>query len=711
MPSLPVFCGKDCGGNACPLLATIENGRVSRITNNPAGGRYLKGCWRGLNLSLETYAPDRILQPLVRSGPRGSGQFRPASWDEALDLTADRLAEIRAQYGPTAVMNSASAGSTSALHASWALLHRFLGYFGGYTDRVGGYSNAAAGSVLPYLLGEGWTNSGFDASTMQSAGMIILWGANVLETRQGAEVPQRLLEAKRRGAQVVVIDPRRSATVKRAATWWIPCRPGTDSALMLSVLYVLLREQLVDRPFIQAHANGFERLERYVLGEGGEPRSPQWAEAICGVPAEEITRFAHAYAAAKPAMLLPGYSIQRVYAGEEPFRLTVALQLATGNFGKRGGSTGSMNSLLPSPRVGRLSGPEIPGLPEVPTLRWPDAILLGREGGYPTDVHAIYSLGANLLNQGGDVHKGMAALAKVDFVVCHELFLTPTARWSDVILPATSALEREDVGIPWLGNYLLYRPQVLAPRGQARDDYDILWDLSSRLGLGQDFSQGRSVAEWVQLFIEQSEISDPEAFRRSGIYWAQRQERVGLADFAADPERFPLATPSGKVEIASQEYREATGFPGIPTWQAPPEDRRYPLRLITPKSPYRTHSQGSNIAEVRRRAAHALEMNPRDAGERGIADGDSVSLFNERGMARISVRLSEDIIPGVVCLPEGVWVELDEHGIERAGSANLFTSTEGTRPQRACIMHGVGVQVRLEPVSSYSATGDEPYRL
>jgi anaerobic dimethyl sulfoxide reductase subunit A len=690
MPSIPVFCGKDCGGNACPLLATIEDHRVTRVVNNPAGGKYLKGCWRGFSLPQETYALDRILNPLVRVGPRGSGQFRQASWDEALRITADRLGEIRARYGAAAVMNRGSAGCTSALHATWGLLNRFLALFGGCTNLTSNYSNGAARFVLPYVLGDSWPEAGFDAATMQSAEMIILWGANVLETRMGAEIPQRLVEAKKRGAQIVVIDPRRSATVEHTATWWIPCRPGADAALMLAILHVWLSENLADRPYIAAHSAGFDALEGYVLGAD---LSPQWAAGICGVPAEEITRFARAYAAAKPAMLLPGYSIQRVFAGEETYRLAIALQIASGNFGRRGGSTGAMNNLLPNPRVGHLPVPETGPQPEVPVTRWPDAILRGRSGGYPSDIHAVYNLGANLLNQGSDIRKSAAALEKLDFAVSHEIFMTPTARYCDVVFPAATALEKEDIGIPWLGNYLLYKPQAVAPAGQARSDYDALCDLADRLGFGQEYSEGRGAAEWVQHFIDQSEIEDPAAFRRTGIYWGAEQERVGLADFAADPARFPLRSPSGKVEIASPRYADETGFPAYPTWQPPPADPRYPLLLITPKSPYRTHSQGSNLDEARAKAHHALEMNPQDAAQRGIRDGELVFLYNEQGAVRIPVRLTDGLVAGVVCLPEGVWFELDSSGLDLAGSANMLTATLGTLPGVNCIMHAVGVEV------------------
>lgn len=699
---IPVFCGKDCGGNACPLLASVEDGRVLRIANNPAGGAYLKGCQRGFRLAQEVQAPDRLLTPLIRAGARGSGDFREASWEEALELVASRLTEIRAQHGPHAVLNLACAGATGVLHGTEALLARFLNLAGGATRLKGSYSIGAAHFVLPYLLGPDWNASGVDPATLRHARMIILWGANCLETRHGPELPQRLLEARRNGAEIVVIDPRRSATAQRVGTWWLPCRPGMDAALMLAVLHVLLAEDLADRDFIAAHAHGFDRLERQVLGLDGSPaRTPEWAEGLCGIPAAEIRRFARAYGTVQPAMLLPGYSIQRVHAGEDSFRLAVALQIATGQFGRLGGSTGAPISRLPSPRLGSLPVPWLPDQPAIPIGRWPDAVLEGRSGGYPTDIHALYSIGSNFLIQGSDIQKNIEAFRSVDFAVSHELFLTPTARHCDVVLPAAHALEKEDLGIPWLGNFLTYTPGALAPRGQARSDYDILCGLAERMGFLPAFSEGRSASQWIQHFLDQSEVTDPEAFRRTGFYLAADQERVGLADFARDPEAFPLGTPSGKVELHSERYRQETGFPALPEWQAPPRDERHPLRLITPKSPGRTHSQGGQ-----HRDGHALEMHPRDAAARGLGDGDRVLLFNDRGRARIPVRLTADLVPGVVSLLEGIWAELDATGLDLAGSANLFTSTLGTGPSRSCIMSGIPVEVAALP--SLGALGPLP---
>jgi len=428
-------------------------------------------------------------------------------------------------------------------------------------------------------------------------------------------------------------------------------------------------------------------------GDGGTPRTPAWAEPICGVPAAEIRRLAHAWAASRPTMLVPGYSIQRVHDGEETYRLTVALQLATGNFGVRGGSTGSVNNLLPTPRVGTMSASSPPGQPTVPVLRWPDAILEGRNGGYPSDIRAVYTAGGNYLNQGADVRKNAAAFEALELAVCHELFLTPTARHCDVVLPASSPLEKEDIGIPWLGNFLLYKPAALPPAGSARSDYDIFCDLADRMGSGAAFSGGRSAAQWIDAFLAESEVTDHDAFRRTGIFLAPEQERVGLEDFAADPRGHPLDTPSGRVEIESERYARVTGFPALPAWRDRASDESCPLRLITPKNPGRTHSQLGDTSSPLGPADHALHMHPTDAARRGIDPGTTVRISNPNGVVHVRVVITDDIVPGVVSLDEGVWVRLDGRGEDRAGSANVLAGTGGTGPDHACVMHAIPVEV------------------
>ena len=585
------------------------------------------------------------------------------------------------------------------LHNGARLAKRFLNLFGGPTITDSNYSTGAYEFVIPFILGS--SPGGFDPATLAFSKMIILWGNNPADTHMGTEMFSRLMAAKKSGTPIIVIDPRRSTTVDKLATWWLPCRPGTDVALMMAVLYMLIQENMVDTRFVERYSIGFNDLRRYVLGEqDGVERSPAWAAPLCGIPAGEIIRFARQYGRAKPAALIPGYAIQRTFNGEAAFRMTIALQVATGNLGTPGGSSGDRNNSLPTPRVGCIDTCQPDEQPIVPMLRWPDAILEGRRGGYPSDIKAIYNVASNFLNQGADIRKNIRAFESVEFSVCHDIFLTPTARYCDIVLPATTFLERSDIAIPWAGNYLLYSNQAVEPVDDARNDYDIFCSLAERLGFSETFSEGRAEAAWLDAFIADSDIRNPDAFRESGIYMAPDQMRTGLAKFVSDPTANPLDTPSGKVELSSQAYSRQTGFPPIAEWHSDDPPTGLPLRLITPKSAFRIHSQGSNIPWLRRRASDSLWLHPQDAADRGIADNEMVYIHNRQGVVRTSVRVSAAIMPGVVCLPEGLWCEFDEDSIDNGGAANTLTTTDGTLPSLACVMHAVPVQVsKTKPIN------------
>jgi molybdopterin guanine dinucleotide-containing S/N-oxide reductase-like protein len=495
-------------------------------------------------------------------------------------------------------------------------------------------------------------------------------------------------------------------TAKALGARWIPIRPGTDAAMMLAVLNVLFGEGLVDMARASSLATGLEEIERYVSGGlDGIARSPAWAQDICGVPAAVIAGFARQYAAARPTMLVPGYSVQRVLNGEETFRLSVALQVATGNFGVPGGSTGSLNNRLPTPRLGSLPEPTgLSGLPSptVPVTRWPDAILEGRRGGYPSDIAAVYAAGFNAVNQGADCRKSIRAMEALEFSVCHEMFMTPTARLCDVVLPVASPLEKEDIGIPWLGNYLLYKRAAVRTRGLARSDWDIFGELSERMGFAPVFTGGRTASGWIDAFIADSEIADPGKFKASGVYFGSDRERVSMSDFAADPAACPLPTPSGKVELHSDDYARDTGRSAIPSWSDLPADPRWPFSLITPKTVRRTHSQGGGGAPwsadkagpgAGRVDSGELTINPADALSLGLCTGDEAIVGNDRGQLRARVAVSDDIASGVACLHEGAWLDPGTDGIDSAGSANMLTSTAVTGPAMAPVMHGIPVGI------------------
>lgn len=684
MATMPVFCGRDCGGDACPLLAEVEGGRVVRIAHNPAAGAYVRGCAKGYDLAHFNDSPERIRTPLLRTGPRGSGEFAPISWDEALDRVHRELAGCRSRHGAASILSLSSAGSTGALHNTERLTRRYLNLTGGCTVLDGSYSSAAASYALKRAFGKDYGRSGFDAATMAKSAFIVLWGANILEARLGAELPARLAEARNRGVPILSIDPRRTRTLAALGAEWLPIFPGTDAALMYALLFQLHSEGRIDRGYVEKRASGFGDLMDFVTGvRDGTPKTPEWASSICGVGAEAIVGLARRWTEAKPTMLIPGYSIQRTEAGEEAARLCVALQLATGNFGVSGGSTGSLNNRIPTPRVGILGGGDESRNAHVPIVRWADAILEGPPN-YPSKIHAIYSAGGNFLNQGADIAKNKRAFETLDFAVCHELFMTPTARWCDIVLPAASPLQKEDIGIPWAGNYLLYKPQVLPRCGGERSDYEIFAALAERAGVRGDFTEGRSEAQWIDAFLEASEINDAAAFKRTGIYFGAEQQRTGLEDFAAAPDAIPLGTPSGKVELEDRRWT---------AWKRAPAGEYF--LLVTPKRMDRVHSQGGDYAAAVRE--NRLEMNEDDAAALGLADGDAAVVESATGKTKAPVILSSSITRGVVSLPEGSWFaepEADAADVLTAGTANALTSTEGTEESRSCVMHGIAVRVR-----------------
>jgi anaerobic dimethyl sulfoxide reductase subunit A len=326
--------------------------------------------------------------------------------------------------------------------------------------------------------------------------------------------------------------------------------------------------------------------------------------------------------------------------------------------------------------------------------RWPDAILEGREGGYPTDVRAVYNVGGNYLVQGADSRKSARAFDTLDFAVCHDYFLTPTARYCDVVLPATTHLERADIALPPT-NHLFYSHKAVDPLHQSRNDYDIFCELADRFGFGEAFSSGRTADAWIDHLLEESEVDDLEAFKRTGVHDGGSHDRVGLSDFIANPSGNPLPTASGKIELAPTSYGE-TGFPAWPTSRAMETSEAFPLRLCTPHPRYRIHSQGFGIPWFDEKEPPAIWIHPVDAEDRSISHGETVVVSSSTGRVRIPARVTEDVVRGAACLVQGAWPRFDETGVDTAGSANVLTPTDPTLPSEGSRTHSVAVQVSRE---------------
>ncbi|MBI9103189.1 MAG: molybdopterin-dependent oxidoreductase [Spirochaetales bacterium] len=707
---IPVSCNRDCGGG-CPLVAEMAAGKPVRILDNPLRpDKEMHGCARGYRALDAALSPDRLTTPLKRTGERGSGQFIPLSWDDVLDEIAEKLMQLKTEQGPEAMMVLAGSGSCrGAVHTTSGLTKRFFSLWGKTTTTRGYYSNAAAMYAAQSVFGH--DRPGQDPDTLRGAELVILWGANICDTRFGAKMEPVLRDLKRSGVPFYVIDPRLTRTGKifgdgdpetmaHEDSRWLALRPGTDAALMAAILYLLIEEDRVDRSFLDQYSSGFDQLESWVTGKTDAlPKTPEWAAGICGLAPEQIRTLARAFGKASPAALIPGLSIQRVVGGEDNYRMAMALQVARGNIGISGGTSGGcLWDTLPSPKVGTLrdvrDADKFPFL-TVPVNNWQDGVIEGTSGGYPSDIRAIYSVGNNYVLQSSDQEKTRAAFCQVDFSVCHDLFLTGTARWCDYILPATHFLERNDI-LSAAENYLYYSKKVLDPPGEARDDYDIFLELSRRVGLEERFSLGRTSGEWIEDCLAESEVPDPDLFKTVGYYDSGQHDRIAFSDFIKNPSLHPLNTPDGLINFSCPGNIKC-GLPAYPHFRGEgAENTPSGLQLITPHGRYRTNSQHSNLPWFKAREYPLLHMNPKDAEERSIREGMDVLVKNEQGSVTLPVSLSPEVRGGTVWALQGDW--------EAGASINRLSSTKSTMPSHGSRTHSIIVEV--SPISPEETASD-----
>ena len=681
-----ISCNKDCGGG-CPLTAHIENNKIVRITNNELSPKYFTGCPRGFLFQKVLYSNDRIISPLIRTGKRGDGIFEAISWKKALEVISDTIQDIISKYGTQAILPFAGSGSCRGImHNTELLSNRFFSMLGKCTWPYGNYSSAAVSYATPFVLGTKF--SGIDPLTLKHSKLVILWGADISTTRFDCQIENILLELKLNGIPIIVIDPRESRTVKKLSTNWIQINPGTDTVLMSAIAYVLIKENFIDNNFINNYTVGFQEYCDYILGSNDNiPKKPEWAANICGIPSSTIRDFALQYALSKPTALIPGLSIQRTIGWEETSRAAIILQTLTGNIGLKGGSSGGKYwSSLPKPQIATIFDGNIKSKFSFPVYQWPDAILNKK----PTEIKLIYNIGTNLLNQGSDIHKNINALNRLDFVVTHDSFLTPTARYSDIILPTTMWPERNDV-VSCSNNYLFYSKKAVVSPPLVKNDYTILSELSRKLGFHCKFTENRTGDEWINYFLEKSEINDIDNFIATGIYEGKEQERVACENFIKNPKEYPLNTPSGLIEISSEQYA-LTGFPAIPVCRDIKKNSKYPLILITPHAKFRINSSNANIDYFNRLEDDTIWVNIKDALARSIKNNSLVKVFNQRGSITVKAKITDAIKQGTVSLNQGVWIKFSKVKIDSA--PNILTSTSPTLPSYGSRTHMTFVQVK-----------------
>jgi anaerobic dimethyl sulfoxide reductase subunit A len=734
----------NCGGR-CVLVAHVRDGRIVRLETDDRpddlAAPQLRACVRGRAYLRRQYHPDRLLTPLKRAGRRGESRFEPIGWDEALDTVARELQRVKAQYGPSALFVPYGTGSCNQVNGSH-VTRRLLNLFGGCLGIYNSYSWGAINMATPTVYGTLVT--GNQRQDWLNARYILMWGWNPAEMRDGTNSDYFIRLARERGARIVCIDPRHSLSAATLADEWIAIRPGTDAAMMTAMAYVMLTERLHDAAFVRTHCVGFdagqmpagadgaESYSDYVLGlRDGVPKTPQWAEPITAVPAGTIARIAREYATTKPAVLYQGYGMQRRAYGEQVVRAGCVLAAITGNVGVPGGWASGLGLQAPDGgplwTVFPLGTNPVPA--QIPVFLWTEAVLRGRHmtaadgvrgaDRLDNDIKLIYATATNcLINQHADTNRTAAILrdeSKVEFLVVQDNFLTPTARFADIVLPACTQFETWGVEDGWkYGDEVIVQPKLVEPPGECQSDYRISAELAGRLGIGDAFTEGRDERAWVEVCLDEFRrrrfpelpTLDELLAANAGV-WSRpvTEPAIAFADFRRDPVRFPLPTPSGRIEIFSTQLHDLArpdAIPAVPKyieeWESPFGGDRgdvpaFPLQAIGHHTLRRVHSTHDNNDWLEEAFPQRVFINPIDASQRGIADGDEVKVFNARGALVLTCRVTPRIMPGVVDVPQGAWWAPAADGVDHGGNVNVLTSSRWTPFAFGTAQHTAMVEV------------------
>ena len=704
----------------------------------------------GLHMLSDEVARLRVRRPSFRKswlerGPgaasdkRGQEPFVEVPWDEALDLVANELKRVRTTFGNNAIFGGSYGWSSAGrFHHAQSQVHRFLNALGGYVRHVDSYSLGAARVVMPHIVA-----SMEDLMAMHTPWEVLAEHCKLFVTFGGAPHKNAQINAGgamvhhlkaglygmgKAGVRFVNVTPTAEDLDTGGEVEWLAIRPNTDAAMILALCHVLYVEKLYDAEFLDRCTVGFDKFAPSLAD-----KTPEWAETITGIPASRIRSLAREMAATRTTVNI-NWSLQRSHHGEQPFWALVTLACMLGQIGLPGGGFGA--SYGPTNIMGSsgplYSGPTLPQGSNpvkefIPVARFTDMLLhpgqtFDYNGGRHTyaDIRLVYWAGGNPFHHHQDLNRLRQAWRKPDTIVFNEQFWTPAAKMADIVLPATTTLERDDIGYGRREPYLIAMKKAREPIGEARDDYWIFSEITRRLDAADVYTEGRDTKQWLAHLYEEARQKSAKAgvpfpafdeFWQAGIAEAKRPERdnVMLSAFRADPANNPLKTPSGKIEIFSETIA-SFGYddcPGHAVWLEPAEwlgskkAERYPLHMLSDQPADKLHSQldhSPHAKATKIKGRQPVTIHPDDAKARGISDGDLLRVFNDRGACLAAAKLSDRIRRGVVRLSTGAWFDPEDAGsnrpLEKHGNPNALTLDIGaSKLSQGCIAQTCLVEI------------------
>lgn len=655
----PAVCPLDCP-DTCGLLLHKENGKIVKVTGNP-DHPVTQGaiCNKVRNMTERVYHPERVLYPLKRVGAKGEGKFTRITWDEAVAEISGRYKELIREHGPESIMPYSFYGNMGILSVD-GMDRRFFHRLG-TTQLQQGICNSAGNAGWKYTMGFG---GGTSPEETVNAKLIIVWGGNLVSTNMHQVA---LIEkARKQGAQLVVIDVHRNRTGQRA-DWFIPLYPGTDSALALGIMHVLFERGLVNEPFLERYTIGHAELREHV-----KQYTPERVSAITGVPAEDIVKLAVLYGETSPAYIHIGNGLQHHDNGGMNVRTISCLPALTGQWLVPGGGAYKSNGAYGKMNAAALERPDLrpnPGARTVSMNRLGEALLT-----LDPPIRALFVYCSNPAVVAPDTGKVERGLRREDlFTVVHDLFLTDTAKYADIVLPATSSFENTDLYSSYWHHYVQLQEPVIPARGESKSNVETFKLLAAAMGFEEE-----AFRDSEEDMIRQA-LQFPHNPYLQGVTLEKLQEQrfVKLNMEHQKDYLDNLKTPSGKIELYSAAMERA-GLPPLPTYvplqegydgeRRPGEGDAYPLMFISPPNHSFLNSTFGNVEKLTAlEKSPLLQIHPQDAAERGIEDGDEVTVWNDRGSYRVKTSVTDKMLPGIV-VSQGLWWEQEDGRRTRANA-------------------------------------------